>query len=232
MHISGTGDFLIVAIIPSRGGSKGIPRKNITQICGKPLIYWTIQSALESKLLDKIYVSTEDREIARIARKFGAEVLKRPEELSKDETLVVDVLKYHLENDIPNAKTIVLLQPTSPVRDPGLIDFCIGEYQNSTADSLATGFDVLLSEYGSTMARRQDMQGYFHDDGNLYCINKNLILQGKLFSEDPEKRLNIYYQDKNAEKEQSVEIDDPFDLWLCEEILLKREKEKCQASTQ
>ena len=219
---------MIVAVIPARGGSKGIHRKNITPCANKPLIAWTIESALKSKLLDKIYVSTEDREIARISRKFGAEVLKRPENLAQDETLIVDVLKHHLEHDIPNAKTIVLLQPTSPVRDEGLIDFCIERYKESTADSLATGFDVLLSEYGSTMSRRQDMEGYFHDDGNLYCINKNLILQGKLFSEDPEKRLNIYYQDLQSEKEQSIEIDCLFDLWLCEQILLKREKEKCQ----
>jgi CMP-N-acetylneuraminic acid synthetase len=226
--MSGTGRLkMIVAIIPARGGSKGIPRKNITTCAGKPLISWTIERALESELLDKIYVSTEDKEIARISRKFGSEVLKRPPELAEDTTLIVDVLKHHLENDIPNAKTIVLLQPTSPVRDEGLIDFCIEQYKNQTYDSVATGFDVLLSEYGSTMSRRQDMQGYFHDDGNCYVINKNLILQGKLFNEN---HLGIYYQDAQAEKEQSVEIDCLFDLWLCEQILLKREKEKCQPS--
>ena len=214
---------MIVAVIPARGGSKGIPRKNITPCFNKPLIAWTIEKALESKLLNKVYVSTEDKEIARISRKWGAEVLKRPPELSTDETLIIDVLKHHLEHDFPTAKTIVLLQPTSPIRDEGLIDFCIQQYLDSTDDSLATGFDVLLSEYGSTMARRQDMQGYFHDDGSVYVINKNLILKGTLFND---KHINV-----ETSKEQNFEIDDPFDLWLCEQILMKREKEKCLPST-
>lgn len=214
---------MIVGIIPARGGSKGIPRKNIAPCAGKPLIAWTIERALESKLLEKVFVSTEDNEIAVLSRKYGAQILKRPIDLSEDTTLIVDVLKYHLKKDIPRTKTVVLLQPTSPVREEGLIDFCIETYRNSDADCLATGHDIFLPAYGSTMERRQDMTGYFHDDGNVYCINRNLILNGKLFNNN---HIDVYYENEHKEFEQKHEIDTLDDLWLNEQILLKREKEK------
>lgn len=208
---------MIVAIVPARGGSKGIPRKNITLCANKPLISWTIQSALESKLLDKIYVSTEDREIARISRKYGAEVLKRPEHLATDDSLIVETLKYHLENDIQNTKTLVMLQPTSPIREPDLIDFCIEKYKTSDCDSLATGFDLRFVPYGTTTMRRQDMKLPFSDDGSVYVYNPRIILQGKLFTEN---RFCVC-----TTREQNIEIDDEFDLWLCEQVLLKRMKD-------
>jgi len=80
----------IVAIIPARGGSKGIPRKNIKQLFGKPLIVWTIEHAKKSRYIGRITVSTEDKEIAEISKKYGAEVIERPEELAKDETPRID----------------------------------------------------------------------------------------------------------------------------------------------
>ena len=209
---------MIVAITPARGGSKGIPGKNIKQIAGRPLISWTVERALESKLIDKYYVSTDDKEIKRIAKKWGAEVLDRPLELATDESLVIDTLKYHLENDCPKTKTLVILQATSPIREPGLIDYCIDEYRNSTADCLATGFDVKYAEYGTVMRRRQDMEGYFNDDGNVYVINANLIKNRQLFNDN---QIHIY-----TSREQNPEIDDDFDFWLCEQILLKKEHEK------
>lgn len=106
-----------LGLIPARGGSKGVPRKNIREICGKPLIAWTIEAALAAKGLDRVVVSTEDEEIAAVARRYGADVLLRPPELATDTASTQDVMVHALQN-LP-AETLVLLQPTSPYRTNG-----------------------------------------------------------------------------------------------------------------
>ena len=88
---------MIVGLIPARGGSKGVPGKNIKMIYGKPLIVWSIERALESKLLDKVVVSTDSHEIAKIARDAGAEVLMRPAELATDTASTLDVMIHALK---------------------------------------------------------------------------------------------------------------------------------------
>ncbi|MEA3494002.1 MAG: acylneuraminate cytidylyltransferase family protein, partial [Candidatus Margulisiibacteriota bacterium] len=138
---------MILGIIPARGGSKGIPRKNIKMIAGKPLIVWTIEAAKRSKLMDRFVVSTEDPEIAKIAREHGAEVVIRPAELATDEATTISALQHVLSQI--DAKTVVLLQPTSPVREKGLIDRCIERFNETKVDNLATGFICKFMEYGS-----------------------------------------------------------------------------------
>ena len=101
---------MIVGVTPARGGSNGVPRKNIRPLAGKPLIAWTIETALESKLLDRYLVSTEDPKIAEVARRCGAEVLERPKNLATDEVGTLQVLQ-HLLSQVP-AETVVLLQAT------------------------------------------------------------------------------------------------------------------------
>ena len=92
----------IIAIIPARGGSKKIPRKNIKLLCGKPLIAYTIITAKKSKYLDNFYVSMEDEEIAEILRRYGAEIIKRPEELAKDESPTIDAIIKLLRTEWSN----------------------------------------------------------------------------------------------------------------------------------
>ena len=105
----------ILALIPARGGSKGVPRKNIRELCGKPLIAWSIEAAQKSKYIDRLVVSTEDEEIAEIARYYGAEVpFMRPPELSRDETSGMAPVLHALEQ-LPGYENILLLQPTSPL---------------------------------------------------------------------------------------------------------------------
>ncbi len=87
----------IIAIIPARGGSKGIPRKNIKLLAGKPLIAWTIEAALRSKCLDRVFVSTEDEEIAKISKEWGAEIIKRPKKLSGDKTSMLPVVDHSID---------------------------------------------------------------------------------------------------------------------------------------
>ena len=203
---------MILGITPARGGSRGIPKKNIKEICGKPLIAWTIEAAKKSKLLDSYVVSTENREIAEIARGYGAEVIPRPPELATDEVTTLSVMQDVLEKI--DADVVVFLQCTSPVRDDGLIDYCIRRFLETKADSLTTGFICQLYEWGTYSARRQDLRGFFHDDGNVYVMRADLIKRGELWGNKMEKVV--------ISKEQNFEIDDEFDFWLNEQILKRR----------
>jgi len=132
----------VVAIIPARGGSKSIPKKNIYPILGKPLIAYTIESALQSKLIDRVIVSTDDKEIAKIAKKYGAEVpFVRPKNLAGDKTPDLPVFQHAItwlkENEKYEPDLVVQLWATSPVRLPKDIDKAIKQIQKkSHADSL------------------------------------------------------------------------------------------------
>ncbi len=213
---------MILGITPARGGSKSIPRKNIKEICGKPLIAWTIEAAKKAKLLDRYVVSTEDKEIAKIAKKYGAEVITRPQELATDEATTLSVLQDILRKT--DADVVVLLHCTSPVRDDDLIDSCIRRFYETGADSLATGFVCNLFEWGTYSARRQELKGFFHDDGNVYVIKAELIKSGKLWGNKMEKLI--------ISREQNFEIDDEFDFWLNEQILKLRVSKRSSDCTQ
>lgn len=213
---------MILGITPARGGSKGLPCKNIKEIAGKPLIAWTIEVAQQSGILDKYIVSTEDEEIAKIACSYGAEVLMRPAHLAGDDVLMLDVLQ-HLVSVIP-CETVVLLQPTSPIRSKGLIDDCIRDFIRHDYDSLATGYmcrnieytkDAELSKDGKELLR-QDVKGFFCDDGNVYVIKTNLIKQGDRYG----KRIGR----KIISRWENVEIDDDFDFFVTEQILLRLQR--------
>jgi CMP-N-acetylneuraminic acid synthetase len=203
---------MILGVTPARGGSKGIPKKNIKRICGKPLIVWTIEAAKQSKLLDRFVVSTDDEEIAGVSKKWGAEVINRPSALATDEATTIAVLQDLLTK--VKADTVVLLQCTSPVRTPGLIDQCIEKYRDTGADAVATGYLCNIFEWGTYSARRQELSPFFHDDGNVYVINAKNIKQGDLFAG---KRETVI-----VPHECSFEIDDEFDFWINEKILKHR----------
>lgn len=205
---------MVLGLIPARGGSKGVPNKNIKTIHGKPLILWTIERAKESKRLDHIVVSTDSEKIAAIAREAGAEVLIRPEKLATDTASTQDVMAHALQ--FYPADTVVLLQPTSPYRSKGLIDSCIDEFLKEQYDSLATGFICDYKEYGKNTLPRQQIQGFFYDDGNVYVIKAENILKGD--------RYGKYIGRKIISRYENAEIDDEFDFWLLEQILKKWEE--------
>ncbi len=121
----------VLAIIPARGGSKGLPRKNILDLCGKPLIAYTIEVALAAKLIDHVMVSTDDEEIAEISRDFGAEVpFLRPKEMAQDHSCVAEAINYtvtNLRRDGYSPNILVTLYPTHPFRTPALVDFLVGK---------------------------------------------------------------------------------------------------------
>ena len=200
-----------LGLIPARGGSKGVPRKNIRTICGKPLIAWTIERAREAKRLDEVLVSTDDEEIADVARQYGSGVLMRPPELATDTASTQDVMVHALQH--VSADTIVLLQPTSPYRSEGLIDRCIEAFEAGGYDSLATGFMCDYKEYGKNTLPRQQIEGFFYDDGNVYVIRAANILAGDRYG----KKIGRYFTNRY----ENAEIDDAFDFWLLEQILKK-----------
>jgi len=204
---------MVLGVIPARGGSKGLPRKNILPIAGFPLIYWTIQAARQSRLLDDFVVSTDDDEIASIAEFYGARVLKRPAHLAQDDTTTLAVLQHVVS--LQPCDAAVVLQPTSPLRNADTIDSCISEFQNGCFDTLATGYYTKIIEYGTHQnLRRQDIPGFFYDDGNVYVIAKSVIQNGKWFGESICKKV--------LDAELNVEIDDDVTFTMTEALLLKR----------
>jgi N-acylneuraminate cytidylyltransferase len=201
----------ILGITPARGGSKGMPKKNIKVISGKPLIAWTIEAAKEAKVIDRYMVSTEDEEITEISREYGADVVERPPELATDEATTLSILQHLVEN-IP-CDIVVLLQATSPIRRLGLIDECIKEFKDNDYDSLATGFICDYIEYGKNQLRRQDIKGFFYDDGNVYVINADLIRKGDRYGKKIGKKIISRWE--------NIEVDDEFDFWMAEQVLQK-----------
>lgn len=200
-----------LAVIPARGGSKGLPGKNIRMLNGKPLIAWSIEAALESTVTDRVVVSTDSEEIGRVAEEWGCEVSVRPAELATDESTTIEVLQ-HLYNVIPGVESMILLQPTSPLRDTDLIDRCFKIYQDGDFTNLATGYWCKYKEFGShNNLRRQDYQGFFYDDGNIYVLSKDIIKEGIWCGTNPCK-LPI-------ERHMNYEIDDEVDFIILESLM-------------
>ena len=134
------GSKRLLAVIPARGGSKRLPRKNVLDLAGKPLIAWTIQEALNCKYIDQVIVSTDDKEISDISKEYGADVpFFRPRELATDEAKTVDVV-LHLLDELEKVGErydyIILLQPTSPLRTAQNIDESVELLQMKNSDAV------------------------------------------------------------------------------------------------
>ena len=142
----------IIAVIPARGGSKSIPRKNIKHLLGHPLIAYSIAAGLKSNLIDKVICSTDDHEIADVARKYGADVpFMRPDNISQDTTTDYPVFEHilnQLKDELSNEDLMVHLRPTSPFRPPELIDEGIALLQaDSDADSVRSISESIQNPY-------------------------------------------------------------------------------------
>lgn len=160
----------IIAIIPARGGSKGIPKKNIINLGGYPLIAYSIAVAKLSKFINRIIVSTDSKKIAEIARRYGAEVpFLRPKEFATDKSGDLEVIKHAIEwlktNEGYQPEYLVHLRPTTPLRDPDLIDKAIEKFiQNKTATSLRSGHEIRESPYKLFEIEDGFFKGLFPDD--------------------------------------------------------------------
>ena len=219
----------LLAIIPARGGSKGIPRKNIKTLAGKPLIGWTIDAAKKAGCVDHIVVSTEDEEIAAVARGLGADVpFMRPSELAEDETPGIDPILHAIKN-LPSYEWVLLLQPTSPLRSSldieGIWQLC----QSSAAPSAVSITKVSkhpcwMYQYSnqgqlrpfisgcSDITRRQDLPAAYALNGALYLAKTQWLLQQGSFI-GPETIGYIMPQ------ERSVDIDTEQDIRWAEFLI-------------
>jgi len=229
---------MTVGIIPARGGSKGIPRKNIKSLLGKPLIAYTIKTALRCSLIDRVIVSTDDEEIANVARKYGAEVpFMRPRHLALDTTPTLPVLQHAVsyieENEGVVLDTVVLLEPTSPLRDVGYIDACIQKLQAEDADSVVTvcevehnpyfvmlrienGRYVPLIEPSEPVMRRQDAPKVYRLNGAVYAVKRDVLMERNEIFKTENTKVVIVPQEK------SFSIDQPLDFEIVEFLLKKR----------
>jgi N-acylneuraminate cytidylyltransferase len=143
-------DRHVVALIPARGGSTSVPRKNVRPLGGRPLVAWSIDVARTVAAVDRTVVSTDEEEIARVAREHGAEVADRPDDLATDEALVVDAVRYHLaawrEEGTP-ADVLVLLEPTCPFRSAEDVRACLRRLDGGDVDSVATFTEAALNPH-------------------------------------------------------------------------------------
>jgi len=225
----------VLAVIPARGGSKGIPRKNIKKLSGKPLIAWTIEAALKAPSINRVIVSTDDEEIAAVAEQFGAEVpFKRPIAIARDDTPGLDPVLHAIENS-PDSDWVLLLQPTSPLRSvddiEGIIKLCqekgalsavsvaeVGKhpfwmYQRSSDMRL----QPLIPNRGE-ITRRQDLPSVYVLNGALYLARPDWLIENQGFI-GPETLGYV------MPVERSVDLDTPLD-WLWVEYLIERLHER------
>ena len=210
----------ILALIPARGGSKGVPGKNIKLLGGKPLLAYTSEIALQSKHLTTIIVSTEDDKIVEVAESLGIKVpFKRPAELAQDTTPTIDAivhaLKWYQKQNV-FFDAVCLLQVTSPFRTIAFLDKAIEKFIEKDTDSLvsvqrvpheynphwtfklANSFLSVSTGDESIISRRQDLPDTWHRDGKIYITTPKLIMEGKILGEklvgfvnDEEPNVNI-----------------------------------------
>lgn len=227
----------IPAIIPARGGSKGLPRKNILDLCGKPLIAWTIDAAMGSDYISDVIVSTDDEKIAEISQKYGAQIpFMRPDYLATDSSIAIDTYLYTIEklNELNNnaIEDFVVLQPTSPLRKSKHINEAIELFYKKIADSVISIYEAkhppfwyktidednritnLFDELKYTINRQQLPKSYI-PNGAILVLKYDLLLKSRSYYS---KNSIAYIMDQL----ESIDIDDTLDFYLCEKLLMKK----------
>ena len=224
------------AIITARGGSKGLPRKNVLDLAGKPMIAHTITAALDSQCFEHVVVTTDCPEIKEVSLAWGAEVIDRPEELATDSASSLDVIKHalvELERQSKETTHFILLQPTSPLRNATHINDAVEKFERSSANSLVSvvesdhpvqkhiylenGFLEPFFSWNELTSPRQSLEASFLINGAIYISSiSNFIVSSNLFT------LPVLPFKMN--KVHSIDIDHRSDL-LHAESLLKVKKE-------
>lgn len=220
----------ILCVVPARGGSKGVPRKNLREVAGRPLLAWTVEQALSARHRLDVAVSTEDDEIAEVARAAGARVVERPARLAQDTTPTEPVVRHVLDatraaGSAPDA--VMLLQATSPVRLPGTLDRAVDQLAATGVDSLVgvvplapfvwTAGDAPTAAYDvEARPRRQDLTPddlRYRETGSLY------LTRPWVYDERDNRiggRVGLFVMDER----EGTDIDTELDLLVAERILL------------
>lgn len=215
-----------LAIIPARGGSKRLPRKNVLDLGGKPLIVWSIEAGLQSQYIDKVIVTSDDDAILDIAKQFGSDVIKRPDELASDTATSFDAIKHTIDNT-EKYDYIVLLQPTSPLRDCRQIDRAIELLKRKKAEAVVSVCEMDHSPLWSNTLpddgnmnyfirdeirdkRSQDLETYYRLNGAIYITKTESFLDEESFF----LKENIFAY--KMDRESSVDIDEAIDFKLAE----------------
>jgi len=227
----------IIAIIPARGGSKGIPHKNIKNLGGEPLIAYTIGVALKSKYLDHIFVSTEDPEIAEISRKYGAQVIDRPPALAEDTSKTVDAILHaveYVEGEGIQPYIVVLLQPTSPLRNTEDIDAAVKLFLDNECDSVISVCEPDHSPFWCFTLNGKYLQPLFDknfDTTRRQDLPKVVMPNGAIYVSSPGfiREYEGFYGDRTIPycmpPERSIDIDTPLDFTVAE-VLINRDTDK------
>jgi CMP-N,N'-diacetyllegionaminic acid synthase len=222
----------IKAIIPARGGSKGILKKNIVDFAGKPLLAWTIEQAKKASYIDAVYVSSDDDEILEVAKEHGANPIKRPPEISGDKATSESCLLHALQHmNAPSAA--VFLQATSPLREPQDIDHAIKKFNKEELDSLFSAtpledFFIWRVNKAHVMSynydyrerkRRQDISGQIVENGSFYIFKPSVLAEHN-------NRLGGKIGYSLMDSWKLHEIDNLDDLELCEYLFKKKGLDK------
>lgn len=227
----------ILAIIPARGGSKRLPKKNVLDLNGKPLISWSIEAGLNSKYVDKVIISTDNEEIKEISKKYSSvEIIDRPAEFATDTASTFDALEHAILSLSEQYDYIVLLQATSPLRTTSHIDEAIQILFDKRADAIISVTEMdhsplwsnTLPEDKSMKAflgeevknkRSQDLESYFRLNGAIYICKIDILLKEKTFF--LKDNIFAYVMDKSF----SVDIDERLDFKIAELIMKEIEDE-------
>ena len=225
----------IITVIPARGGSKRLPGKNTKNLCGKPLISWTIEAAKESKYLDKVVVTSDDNSIFEIASAHNVSFIDRPKSLASDIATTSDVLLHAINEQESEFDFLVLLQPTSPLRSDMQIDEAIELLFKKGSDSIISVCECEHSPVWSnklpenlsmkefiperyTHTRSQDIDTYYRLNGAIYIIDINIFRKNKALLTD-----DSYAYIMNSED--SIDIDTMYDF-ICAESLMSYKLKK------
>ena len=221
---------MLVALIPARSGSKGIKNKNIKLFCGKPLIQWSIEAALKTSFVDRVIVSTDSKDYADLALNLGAEVpFIRPSKYAQDDSPSIDMILHALDH-IPEAKDILLLQPTSPLRDhkdiesiysfwnskPNLSVVSISKSKMHPSWMFELNKDLTINSFTKEIKafRRQDLPDIYLINGSMYLATRDFLIKEKSFI-SPDTLGFI------MPKEKSIDIDDEKD-WIYAEAVMNQ----------
>ena len=220
----------VLAIIPARSGSKRLPNKNILDLAGKPMVAWSIEAGLNSHYIDKVVVTSDSDKILNISKKYGANIIKRLDVLASDSATSFDAVKHTIENTNKTFDYVILLQPTSPLRNHRHIDEAFEILNKKKAYAIISVTEIDHSPLWSNTLpkdgsmeffltdevinkRSQDLEKYYRLNGAIYICKTDRLLKEKTFF------INSNIFSYIMDRESSVDIDEKIDYYTAKAII-------------